>query len=220
MNYLAHGWRFVSEPYFLAGTAAPDWLSVIDRKVRLRSRTAAAFTSDGDRIVSAIARGVVQHHADDAWFHATPAFNELSLACAVEIRQALPGDEGFRPTFLGHILVELLLDRALAEDEPRRLDDYYSALAEIDPEATQQAINRLATRPIDGITTLIPRFAAERFLYDYLDDGKLLTRLNHVMRRVGLPQLPLQLADLLPAMHRRVRQRMNELLTSVSPVQP
>src|SRR5262245_35641363 len=33
MNYLAHGWRFVEEPYLLAGTAAPDWMSVIDRKI-------------------------------------------------------------------------------------------------------------------------------------------------------------------------------------------
>src|SRR5262245_50971039 len=41
MNYLAHGWRFVGQPYVLAGTAAPDWLSVIDRKIRLRLRTAA-----------------------------------------------------------------------------------------------------------------------------------------------------------------------------------
>src|SRR4051795_212815 len=80
MNYLAHGWRFASEPYVLAGTAAPDWLSVIDRKVRLRSRTAATFISDADPVLAAIARGVVQHHADDAWFHATLAFNELSLA--------------------------------------------------------------------------------------------------------------------------------------------
>src|SRR5262245_48931432 len=217
MNYLAHGWRFPAEPYLLAGTAAPDWLSVIDRKVRLRSRTAAEHVDDSDPIVAAIARGVVQHHADDAWFHATPAFNELSLAFAVEIREALPGDEGFRPRFLGHIVVELRLDRALAEADPQRLADYYAALASIDPEATEQVISRLATRPIDRIATLIPRFVAERFLYDYLDDGKLLTRLNHVMRRVGLPQLPPQLAEKLPDMHRRVRSRMTELLTPALP---
>jgi len=228
VNYLAHGWRFADDPYFLAGTAAPDWLSVIDRKMRLRSRRAAEFAEDADRAVAALARGVVQHHVDDGWFHATPAFNELSLAFAVEIRAALPGDEGFRPSFLGHILVELLLDRALAEDEPRRLDDYYAALAALDPATTDQAICRLVTRKpsvpagsdsgpagtlAPRLQTLIPRFIAERFLYDYLDDGKLLTRLNHVMRRVNLPQLPPSLVELFPAMHRRVRQRMAELLT-------
>ena len=50
-------------------------------------------------------------------------------------------------------------------------------------------------------------------MYDYLDDGKLLTRLNHVMRRVGLPQLPLTIVDLIPSMRHRVRERMTELLT-------
>src|SRR6185369_14820499 len=177
MNYLAHGWRYTDEPYVLAGTAAPDWLSVIDRKVRLRSRKAAEFVADPDPIVAAIARGIVQHHADDAWFHATPAFNELCLQFAVEIRVLLPGDEGFRPSFLGHILVELFLDRALAEDEPQRLDRYYSALATLDTTLTQHAITRLATQPVDRIVALVSRFINERFLYDYLDDAKLLTRL-------------------------------------------
>jgi len=215
MNYLAHGWRFAGEPYVLAGTAAPDWLSVINRKIRLRSKVAAEFLSDPDPVVAAVATGVVQHHTDDAWFHATPAFNELSLKFAVEIRDCLPGDEGFRPSFLGHILVELLLDRALAEDEPSRLDNYYSALSALDPALTEIAVSRLATQPAPQVAMLIPRFIAERFLYDYLDDAKLLTRLNHVMRRVSLPQIPLSLADLFPSMLRRVRVRMNELLTPI-----
>ncbi len=212
MNYLAHGWRFADEPYVLAGTAAPDWLSVIDRKVRLRSRAAVEFTENADPILSAIARGVVQHHIDDAWFHTTPAFSELSLAFAVEIRGVLPGDEGFRPSFLGHILVELLLDRTLAEDEPQRLDDYYAALAALDPAATERAISRLATRPVERIAALIPRFVDERFLYDYLDDDKLLTRLNHIMRRVGLPQLPSGFVELIPQLRQRVRERTGDLL--------
>jgi len=210
---LAHGWRFAADPYFLAGTAAPDWLSVIDRKVRLRSRTATEFMGDADPVLAAVASGVVQHHADDAWFHATPTFNELNLAFAVEIREALPDDEGFRPSFLGHILVELLLDATLAEEQPLRLDDYYAALTALDPAATERAVSSLATKPTDRIATLIPRFIAERFLYDYSDDSRLLMRLNHVMRRVGLPPLPESLAGLFPAMRQRVRERRQELLT-------
>jgi hypothetical protein len=217
MNYLAHGWRFTDDPYFLAGTAAPDWLSVMNRKIRLRSKTAAGFADGADRIVAAVARGVMQHHADDAWFHATLAFNELSLAFAVEIRDRLPGDEGFRPSFLGHILVELLLDRVLAEEEPGRLDDYYRGLAALDVQVLDAAINRLATQPGLDIAGLIPRFINERFLYDYLDDAKLLSRLNHVMRRVGLPQLPESLAELFPSMLERVRERSAMLLANWNP---
>lgn len=212
MNYLAHGWRFAAEPYFLAGTAAPDWMSVIDRRNRLRSKVAERFVDDLDSQLAAVARGIVQHHRDDAWFHQTAAFNELSLAFAVEVRDRLPGDEGFRPSFLGHILVELLLDATLAEDDPRRLDEYYAALSQLDPLATERSISKLAMQPTTRVAVLVPRFIEERFLYDYREDGKLLTRLNHVMRRVGLPQLPLDLAEAFPAMRDRVRQRKSDLL--------
>jgi hypothetical protein len=63
------------------------------------------------------------------------------------------------------------------------------------------------------VQRLIARFLDERFLYDYLDDARLLVRLNHVMRRVGLPALPDQVAELLPEMRAVVRRRRDELLT-------
>ncbi|MCI0362167.1 MAG: hypothetical protein L0211_27105 [Planctomycetaceae bacterium] len=214
MNYLAHGFRFTDEPYFLAGTAAPDWLSVIDRKMRLRARRAAEFAADADPQLAALARGVIQHHHDDEWFHQTEAFNALQLAFAVEIRRVLPGDEGFRPSFLGHILVELLLDAVLAEEEPGRLDNYYAALDRVDPATVQAAINRLATCTTDRLEMFIPRFNRERFLSDYGQDNTLLVRLNHVMKRVQLPVLPDDIAELFPAMRRQVRQRRDELLPS------
>jgi hypothetical protein len=212
MNYLAHGYRFTHEPYFLAGTAAPDWLSVIDRKMRVRSKHATQFVEDADPQLAALARGIVQHHRDDEWFHQTTAFNELNLQFAVAIRDALPADDGFRPSFLGHILVELLLDAVLCEEEPARLDRYYAALAAVEADNVHTMINRLATRTSDRIGMLIPRFVAERFLADYADDYRLLVRLNHVLRRVNLLQLPAEIAELFPAMRQAVRQRRNELL--------
>ena len=212
MNYLAHGWRFAEQPYFLAGTAVPDWLNVIDRKMRARGKTAALFVDDADENLAALAQGIVQHHRDDEWFHQTTAFNELSLAFTLKVRDLLPADDGFRPSFLGHILVELLLDATLTEEDPSRLDNYYGALSQADPTFLQGAINRLSTRQSDKVAYLVTRFLQERFLYDYAEDGKLLVRLNHVMRRVGLPQLPAELAELFPAMRATVRQRRHELL--------
>jgi hypothetical protein len=103
----------------------------------------------------------------------------------------------------------------LAENEPRRLDDYYAALAQLDPESTERAITRLATRPPARVAEFIERFKGERFLYDYLDDEKLLMRLNHVMRRVGLPWLPPSLADLFPDLRRRTRDEIAQLLPDV-----
>ncbi len=164
------------------------------------------------RPLAAVARGVVQHHHDDAWFHQTRAFAELSLEFTVAIRQLLPGDHGFRPSFLGHILVEILLDAVLIEENPHQLDAYYQAVGSLDPLVVAAAVQRMTTGRAARLPEMIRLFCRERFLYDYLDDAKLLTRLNRVMRRVKLPELPPAMLTLLPAARQQVRERRPELL--------
>ncbi len=217
MNYFAHGRHYVDDPHFLAGTAVPDWLSVVDRKCRARAKFADRVVRDADSNVAAVARGVLQHLHDDHWFHATRAYTELNLKFTVAIRDLLADDAGFRPSFLGHILVELLLDAELIAEEPKRLDAYYEAIGAIDADLVQDAVNRLTTQPIDVLGLCIRRFSSERFLYDYLEDEKLLWRLNHVMRRVQLPPLPGSLCDFFPEARHQVRLRKHELLAGESP---
>src|SRR5436305_361121 len=105
MNYFAHGRHFLDDPYFLAGTAVPDWLNVVDRRVRVRSKHASLHTGSSDPLVARVAAGIVQHCHDDDWFHRTRAFAELSLEFCQMLRAILPEDDGFRPHFVGHILV-------------------------------------------------------------------------------------------------------------------
>ena len=124
----------------------------------------------------------------------------------------MPKDDGFRPSFLGHILVELLLDSTLIEDRPAVLDRYYAVMDSLDPYFVNQAVNRMATGQTGMLAIFIPRFSEERFLYDYAEDAKLLFRLNNVMRRVRLPSLPEALAEFFPEARRLVRQRSAELL--------
>src|SRR5262245_45831404 len=83
MNYFAHGRALINDPYFLAGTAVPDWLGVVDRRVRVRSALAEPHLASDDPRLARVAAGIVQHCRDDAWFHATRAFTELSLALTV-----------------------------------------------------------------------------------------------------------------------------------------
>ena len=214
MNYFAHGRRFLEDPCFLAGTSIPDWMNVVDRKARLRSKQAAPFVNDEDPQLAAVAAGVVQHHHDDDWFHQTRAFVELNLQLLTEIRQCLVADTTMRPRFLAHILVELLLDAALIEEDPPLLDRYYEVMDSIDGQLVQAAFNPMSSRPVSGLGKFIGLFSAERFLYDYTDDGKLLRRLNQVMRRVKLPLLPDETCDLLKTVRPLVRNRKEDLLTA------
>ena len=212
MNYFAHGRNFLSDPYFLAGTAVPDWLSAVDRRVRVKSKHAAPFLGPAAARLAALAAGIQQHYRDDRWFHRTRAFAEISWQLTVAVRDALPGDDGFRPSFLGHILLEILLDAALIADAPQQLDAYYAAFAGLDAVAVRDGVSQMAHQPVESLAVFIPGFCGERFLYDYLDDAKLLARLNRVMRRVQLPTLPDRFVELLPSARQTVRRRRDELL--------
>lgn len=212
MNYYAHGRAFVDDPYFLAGTALPDWLSVVNRKVRLRTRHAEPYLNDADRRVASFAAGLARHHADDAWFHETRAFHELCWSFARRLVEFNPADDGFRPSFLAHILVELLLDATLIAESPERAERYYAAAAELDAEWIEDTVHRWSAVRPEKLAWFIGRFVEARFLFDYLDDGRLVFRLNQVLGRVGLAPLDDRFGELLPDFRRQVAERAEELL--------
>ncbi len=186
-------------------------MSVIDRRNRARSTVAAGFIADDDLQLAAMARGVMQHHEDDRWFHQTEAFAILSTQFAVELRQHVLVSH--QAGFLGHIAVELLLDAVLIEEVPARLDAYYNALAQLDPVVVEEMTRRLLPRPAERLRLLLPRFIAERFLADYADDASLWRRLNHVMKRVNLAPLPESVIGWLGTARARVHNAADQLLT-------
>jgi hypothetical protein len=212
MNCLAHGWKYLHNPYFMAGTAIPDWLSIIDRKVRARAKAALLLTDHAETNVANVARGIVQHHTDDDWFHTCRAFNELNLQFAVQLREILGQEESFRPGFLGHILVELLLDAHLSQQHSDLLDEYYAALKHVNGIVLQATVNNISKQPTSLLPNFLTRYLEEQFLYDYVDDAKLLFRLNQIMRRVTLPQLPAEICSLFPQFREQVAARASELL--------
>jgi hypothetical protein len=215
MNYFAHALPLLDRPYFAAGAGVPDWLSVADRRVRLRMKHIEPFLADADPVASAVAGGVRRHLDEDARFHNTRAFAELSWQLTVIVRDALRDHEGLRPSFLGHLLVEILLDAALAVEYPHLLERYYGLLDGIEPALVQDAVNRMAPRPTQRLSILIAEFGRQRILWDYLDDDKLLMRLNQIMRRVKLPTLPDEFADIFPTARILVSSRKDELLSDL-----
>ncbi len=215
MNYFAHALPFLDEPYFVAGTAVPDWLSVADRAVRLRAKNVEPLAGDPDRQTAAVARGLLQHLRDDAQFHKTRAFAETTMEISASIRGVLVADPGFRPSFLAHVLVEVLLDWTLAEDHPGGLDSYYRALELVNAAAVQEVVNRISARGTDRLTPMILLFCQSRILCDYGRDDKLWFRMNQVMHRVGFPPLPEGVQELFPVARQLVRRRQRDLLEGI-----
>lgn len=212
MNYFAHGIRFLDQPYFLAGTAVPDWLSVVDRRVRVRPRGARPFADGSGSPQADVAAGVLQHLHDDHWFHETRAFVETMGELGRWFRELLGPDDGFRPGFLGHIVTELLLDRVLMEERPHLLDRYYDRLRDVDPRRVEDAVNRMARGETEALSRFILLFLQSEFLRDYLDSKALLRRLNQVMGRIKLKPLPDDAEEVLDRGRELVRTRAHQLL--------
>lgn len=191
MNYLSHGYRFLDQPLFLAGTVVPDWLSVVNRRVRARKRRVLPVVqTTEDEGIRQVGLGILQHHHDDDVFHRCELFMQLESRLAAEFRRHMPDKFDHRPGFLGHIVVELMLDHTITTRHPEWLDEFYAAVARVDGELVQRAVNQMSLRQTDRLAWFIDRFLEERFLYDYASDDGMFFRLNQVLRRVRLPPMP------------------------------
>lgn len=219
MNYLSHGYRFLEDPMFLAGTAVPDWLSVADRSVRMRTRHLTARLEHASGELLQLGKGILQHLEDDQIFHEREAFVVMSSRLARRFRELPDLNDGFRPGFLGHIVTELLLDRVLMRRYPGLLDHYYDQMSQLDPGAVQANVNLLGPKETSHLAWFINVFQQERFLEDYLIFERLLMRLNQVMKRVRLNHLPLASIAVLEEGYELVEAAASELLPRNEPQQ-
>lgn len=212
MNYLAHGLSFLDRPYVLAGTAVPDWLSVTDRALRLRAQQLRGYQLASDRPASDVIAGVLTHLADDAAFHVTAVFRSTAAELTGKLRGILGEGSGVRVAFVGHLLVELLLDAVLAAEVPGLLDSYYTSLARAEASLVESAVNGVAPRETKGLAAFMAHFVEARVLSDYLEDGKLLARVNQVMVRIRFGTLPESVRTILPWAREFVAARRCELM--------
>lgn len=214
MNYFAHAIRFLDRPYFLAGLAVPDWLSVVDRRVRVRTRDIERHSESLAGADLEVAAGIRQHLADDQWFHGTAAFYDVTGQLGRLFREQFVADpeERWPYGFLGHLLCEMLIDSALDQRFPDRLDNYYNACGQIDGGLVGDLVERLTGKPVPNLRKFVELYRQERFLYDYADNQKLLRRVNQVMRRVELPVLPFETVTTLEKCRQVVARNLDLLL--------
>lgn len=213
MNFLCHAIPYFQDPLKAVCTGIPDWMSAVDRKIRARRKMAVVHLQSPDPVLRSVASGIVQHIDDDRWFHGTEAFVKTNLELAVQLRDLLPEDTGFRPMFVGHILIEMLLDAGWIRRDRKIAENYYRTLREIDANQVQSSVNLITGKPTDRLAHVIGRFTEVEFLYDYLDPTALLMRLNQVMKRVRLQPLPKDLLPWLVAADKLVESRRERLLT-------
>ena len=148
----------------------PDWLNVVDRRgARAQQACGAA------RRLTTIRCWPASRPASCSIMPTTPGSTRPGRSpscrstCARRLRDALPDDEGFRPHFLGHILVEILLDAALIDADPAELEPITRRWSESTADAVETAVEPHRAAP--GAAAWLGSFRCfrrERFLWDYL----------------------------------------------------
>ena len=213
MNFLCHAMPYLDQPLLAVCTGVPDWLSVVDRKIRARRKLAEVHLESDDSELRLVAGGIIRHIDDDRWFHGTEAFVTTNMELAVQLRDRLPGDTGFRPMFVGHILIEMLLDAGWIRRDREIGQRYYESIRSLDADVIQRCVNVITGKPTDKLVQVVEKYTEMEFLFDYLDYERLLMRLNQVMKRVGLSKLPDDLIPWLAETDSLVESRRQRLLT-------
>ena len=216
MNYFAHGMDFIGEPFFLAGTAVPDWLNVADRKVRLRRERLLPWADGSGSPSDRFAAGILKHLDDDEWFHKSPGFEQATGKLTLLFREHLETiRDNPRSAFLGHISTELLLDGVLIARDPDRLEAYYGSLAEVEPGWIEDTVSQIAGQKV-SLAGFCEQFLVSRFLFDYLEAPKLLFRLNQVAGRIKLRPLPQSTTKVIAAGWSIVERHLPNLLPTIA----
>lgn len=226
VNYFAHAYHHLDRPHFLAGLAIPDWLSAGDRGTRVRSRTILERRGSLPGRQQEIADGILRHLDDDRWFHSSAAFVTTTSDIGRAFARVLPPAED-RPAstdpmtsasdrwhcgFLGHLVLELLIDGELSRNNELLLQRYYEQMAKVDMAEVAQTVASVANRPSSVVGSFMAMFLQERFLEDYADDDRLLRRINQVLRRVSLTPLPEEALTAIAHSRGLVRTRLPHLL--------
>lgn len=212
VNYLAHARDLLESPWAVAGAGLPDWLRRADPAARLREPPPDFRPSDRDS--AELLRGLAVRHAENRWFHAAPAFREECAVLARAIRAEHPDrpDRRRRASFLAHVLVEILLDGALLARRPRLADDYYRALAQVDPERLAAHVRGLVPTAPSRLAEVFDRFRRARFLGSATDDRETAARLSAVAERFGEPPLPPAFAAIVARFRPRIGDRADLLI--------
>ncbi len=105
MNYLAHALRYLDRPWFAAGTAVPDWLSVADRQVRVRSRILEPIVETlGSHEEREIAYGILQHPSATTSGSTPRPGSPWRRTASRQPSEQLDPDPDFPASFLGHVV--------------------------------------------------------------------------------------------------------------------
>lgn len=185
MNFLSHFYldRQSTDSLFVSGTCTPDLMSIFNRTMRVKHHSQVIPLGS-----ETFYQGVLRHYAADKAFHSCDFFLEESHNIALFLRKSFPSEQVHRTFFVGHVLVELLIDKILIGQDERLVGDFYAHLEVVSPQTLSQTTQHFVTQPLLGYEAFLQRFIQNRYLFHYSKYEYIIFVLKQIVSRVGISQ--------------------------------
>lgn len=187
MNFLSH-YYFDKDtnPYQILGSVLPD-LFKNATKIRLHpEKNPSAFLANPK--VSKILMGWNNHLAVDKYFHNSTFFFENTARIKIDIKPMLE-ESLFRPSFLAHITLELILDHLLLTQQIVHVDAFYTALQNVEEEVIEEFLTISGVIDSRDFMRFFTSFMKSRYLFKYEQTASISYALNQICMRVWPEQL-------------------------------
>lgn len=182
MNFLSHFYLTQGQPspYYTLGSVLPDLLRIHNSEWKVHLKIQPDTKSPE---LNELLRGWHLHVESDRLFHNSPYFHQHTQAIRIQIRTIL-SRKPFRPFFLAHISLELLLDHLLLTAGQVDPELFYSRLEECDPRTLDQFFDHVGIPKHQTFYPFYKNFCQIRYLNDYRKMDNLAYAINQIGKRV------------------------------------
>ncbi|MEM0995846.1 MAG: hypothetical protein AAGN35_02150 [Bacteroidota bacterium] len=188
MNFISHFYadRGVQDALFIVGTVTPDLMSIYNAKYRVKNSHLNKF----DRLAHpevprSFLKGLERHFFVDRIFHDSDNFRRETERISQELPLRLPQYDIQRKFFIGHLLLELLMDKIIIDRDPRILEEFYGHFADARQYAPlQQFTGLVAGHTLGTYVSFLRKFYENKYLYKYQEYAHLIWVLGQLLRRV------------------------------------
>ena len=201
MNFLSHFYlvQHDPDPYLVLGMMLPDMTKNHRKNWNLHPKKHLR-KFENDAILMSISRGWELHLETDRRFHSSSFFSRHSVELRKQIATVFTGPP-FRPFFLAHVALELLLDSLLIIQQKVDTGKFYAQLSACPEDDIIRFLELNGIVEAASFAGWYRQFIDSAYLYSYASPDGLSHALDRIGRRVWQAPVP-----------EKERQRLAEIL--------
>ncbi len=189
MNFISHFYCHQTDsPYHNFGLHFPDFLGIVNREYKLTQ-----FLTDYQGNCEEFLIGIKNHiRADEIW-HSHIYFKEKTEQIKKVLADFEMLEKPYRPFFMTHVMLEILLDRAIILNEQQVAINMYQSLEKCDLNFLKALF--VDEKSNDKFNRFFHEFLKNRYTLTYADNEMFIYALNRLFSRVNHPAINIAETD-------------------------